>query len=307
MSIKLKQLELSDKDFVVNVTSRFQPYSDYNFLSMWSWDVRNELRIGDLNGNLVVKFNDYVTGDPFYSFLGDKKVGQTAGELLEMAKAEGLKAVLKLVPEECASALDQSRFLVEESRDNFDYIYPLEEIRTYSSNARYRQATASFVRKHGQDVRELYLHDQSTQDMIFKLIDLWVDNKLKKAEQNNRPVAQDEFSNEYEAVRRLFRATVEHLADVKSFGVFVGGQMAGFLIDEKAAPDYCISHFGKVNVAYAGAMQLLMQNSAEAFKRDGVKFYNDEQDLGLDNLRASKSAYGPSKFLKKHTVSLRAR
>ncbi|MFH1170731.1 MAG: hypothetical protein V1704_04200 [Candidatus Vogelbacteria bacterium] len=45
---------------------------------MWSWDVNGEMRISELNGNLVVRFNDYLTGEPFYSFLGDNEVNEMA-------------------------------------------------------------------------------------------------------------------------------------------------------------------------------------------------------------------------------------
>ena len=42
---EFKPLELSDKNDVENFTSKFPPYSDFNFVSMWCWDIKEEMRI----------------------------------------------------------------------------------------------------------------------------------------------------------------------------------------------------------------------------------------------------------------------
>ena len=41
---QFKKLELSDKEEVEKFTSKFPPYSDFNFVSMWSWDIKGEMR-----------------------------------------------------------------------------------------------------------------------------------------------------------------------------------------------------------------------------------------------------------------------
>lgn len=68
---QFKELELEDKEEIEKFTSKYPPYSDFNFVSMWSWDVRGDMRVSKLNNNLVVRFTDYLTGSPFFSFLGD--------------------------------------------------------------------------------------------------------------------------------------------------------------------------------------------------------------------------------------------
>lgn len=37
---EFKKLELSNKEEIENFTSKFPPYSDFNFVSMWCWDFR---------------------------------------------------------------------------------------------------------------------------------------------------------------------------------------------------------------------------------------------------------------------------
>lgn len=68
---KFKHIELIDKEEIEQITHKYPPYSDFNFVSMWSWDIKGEIRISKLNNNLVVRFTDYLSGNPFFSFLGD--------------------------------------------------------------------------------------------------------------------------------------------------------------------------------------------------------------------------------------------
>ena len=77
-----KKLELTDKKEVEKITFKFPPYSDFNFTNMWSWNLKNEMGLSILNDNLVVKFIDYVNGQPFLSFLGDNLVNETVRELI---------------------------------------------------------------------------------------------------------------------------------------------------------------------------------------------------------------------------------
>lgn len=67
---QFKLIELSDKGSVEKVTQKYLPYSDFDFISMWCWNIKGKIKISKLNNNLVVRFTDYLSGNPFFSFLG---------------------------------------------------------------------------------------------------------------------------------------------------------------------------------------------------------------------------------------------
>ncbi|OGY35168.1 MAG: hypothetical protein A3E36_00640 [Candidatus Andersenbacteria bacterium RIFCSPHIGHO2_12_FULL_45_11b] len=71
---EFKPLEMTDREEIIGYTSKFLPYSDFNFTSMWSWDIDGKIMVSELNGNLVVNFSDYVTSEPFYSLIGDNDI-----------------------------------------------------------------------------------------------------------------------------------------------------------------------------------------------------------------------------------------
>src|ERR1035437_4583862 len=114
---EFKILELSDKKNVEKFTLKYPPYSDFNFAGTWSWDIRGQMKISQLNGNYVIRFIDYLTGGPFYTFLGNKSVNDTAKKILDLSTEEGLRPQLKMVPEDSLKNLDLTKFKIQEDRD----------------------------------------------------------------------------------------------------------------------------------------------------------------------------------------------
>src|SRR6266581_1709860 len=100
-----KKLELSDGPVIRSYTAQFAPFSDFNFGSLWAWDVKDRVKISQLHGNLVVRFENFLSDQPFYSFMGDRALRPTASSLIDLAEAEGLEPRLELVPESAARHL----------------------------------------------------------------------------------------------------------------------------------------------------------------------------------------------------------
>ena len=104
-----KKLELSDKDIVEDFVSKYPPYSDFNFISLWAWDTDSKRMISELNNNLVVYFTDYLSGEPFISFIGTNKVERTSQELITYAQSLGIDPKLRFIPEESVRSLSKSK------------------------------------------------------------------------------------------------------------------------------------------------------------------------------------------------------
>ena len=120
---KFKELQLPDVEDVQRYTAQYAPFSDFNFASLWSWNIDSSVLLSDLNGNLVVRLGDYVTGAVFYSFLGDSRVNDTVEALIDLSSRENLQPRLRLVPEVVAGQLDSDRFSITEDDKHADYIF----------------------------------------------------------------------------------------------------------------------------------------------------------------------------------------
>lgn len=296
---QFKKLELSDKNDIEKITSQYPPYSDFNFTSMWSWDIKEEMRISQLNDNLVARFSDYLTGKPFYSFLGSNKTNETAEALLELSKKERLMAQLKLIPEEIATGLSESKFFVKEDIDNFDYIYTIEDLKNFSDRKfqSKRRARRHFLQAYPNvTIKFIDLSDIKIQEKLLNLYEKWVEFKIKKKK-------NVDARNETAALKKFFLICKQSNFLVN--GVFVNETLVGCSVIESLNSEYTISHFLKADNNYEGIHSFIMQEEMKIISdtMQNKIFFNFEQDLGISGLRASKTSLNPKCFLKKFTIA----
>lgn len=295
---QFKKLEISDKTDVEKFTSKYPPYSDFNFVSLLSWNIKDEMRLSVLNDNLVVHFNDYLTGKLFYSFLGDNKINETVEELLELSKKEGLEPKIKLVSEISIKNIDRKKYQVEEDPNNYDYIYKNENLANFSGekfkNKRclLKKFEASYLDSHILISSDI---DDKTKEDIFRLDKKWAQDKVGK-------MMDFDIKNEIQAVKNFF-ISLPDLTDSKFLFLclYINTELIGFSISSIINQDYILCHFSKGNTKYSGVYEYMLKKYGE----NAVKishFMNYEQDLGLPGLRFSKNSFRPVSFLKKYVI-----
>jgi len=295
-----KILELSDKEEIASFTSGESPYSDFNFNSLWSWDVSNERMVSKLNGNLVIQFTDYVSEALFYSFIGTHEPEDTSLSLIAHAEENGISPVLRLVPEGAIGAVNSPLLHIREDRDNFDYVYDVQELLSLkgAKHKDTRHLVSKFERAYAGARFEVgELNNSDVQNSIISVLRRWEREKERKAKDYG--LAHEEL-----AIRRLMQSADPGTLLVG--GVFIGDAMIGFSVDEVLPGGYSISHFYKADSSHVGVYEFLNNKMAAHLDCLGITLWNWEQDLGLSNLRHSKMAYRPVRFLKKFCVSATA-
>lgn len=293
-----KNIEISDKTDVEKITSQFAPYSDFDFYSLWSWDVQGIMEISDLNNNLIVKFTDYVSGDFFYSFIGTNKVKETVHELLELSKKEGLKLKLKLIPESVAKELDQKKFKLIESLDHFDYLASVEKLMPHDGTERKLSSRRRLIKKYKEnntiEIKEINIWDKEIENKIRDVYIRW-EIQMQQGLQDVEHLR--------EALNRFFMIPPQN--NIKSFGVFLENELIGYSINSVYDNGYAVGHFQQGDVTkFSGIYALLMHETAPFFNSYGCKFINLEQDLGIMGLRNWKTSMRPVGYLKKFEIEL---
>ncbi len=292
---QFKSLELTDKEEIEQITSKYPPYSDFNFVSMWSWDVKGEMRISTLHGNLVVLFTDYLSGIPFYSFIGSNRVNETTEELLQLSKKEGLEVKLRLITEESVKEMDHLKFSPEEDRDDFDYIYNVENlIKMSGGKFETKRRHFKFFKKTFQhEVKILDLNSSSIKDEFMDLFKDWAEDKGR--------TSSEYFKNELAALSRFLSST--ETIDFFAIGIYVENRLISASITENTHSVYNIGHFQKsLTSSYKGLNDYLINELAKMLNERKIQYMNCEQDLGIPGLRESKESYLPCAFLKKYSV-----
>lgn len=291
-----KKVQITDREAVETHTNRCDPYSDFNFTSLWAWDTSGERMISECNGNLVVRFTDYSTHEPFMSFFGTNETEQTARMLIDYSKAEGLTTTLKLVPEVSIEDIRSSVLKVVEDRDNFDYVYSIPKLASLRGNKYMskRGMTNKFRHMYPETRTEfINLADMHAQENIRNIIDVWEKKKLDEKKKY-------EVENERAATMRLCETADSH--ELIATGVFIKNAMVAFSIEELLPDGYAICHFWKADSDHAGIFDFLMQEKAKHLETLGIAYINYEQDLGIFALRRAKNSFRPIHFLKKYTV-----
>lgn len=292
---QFKKLELSDWEAVEDLTRQFPPYSDFNFTSLWAWDINGGRTASLLNDNLVIRFTDYDTLDPFYSFLGSHDQARTAHTLILQAKNEGISPVLRLVPHTSVHQIEDVQLQITADQNHFDYLYLTEMIASLQGN-QYKSKRKSynrFVEEYPEARFEvLSLHDPLVQEQIVSVIHDWERQRLTDHKESK-------IEHEEMAIRKLFISSTNSL--------FIGAimhksKMIAFTVEELVSPTCSIGHFWKADTAYHGLYDYLAREMARYLRENDVLYWNWEQDLGITTLRSSKSSYRPSDFLKKFTV-----
>jgi len=288
-----KKLEFSDKEDIEKITSKFLPYSDFNFTSMWVWDIHHHVMISRLNKNLVVIFNDYMSDDLFLSFLGKEKILDTISKLIRYSKENYKNNKLKLISEESSNLLSKNDFNIISDRDSFDYIYSVSELS--NMNNWNDKSIGKTIKKFIKLFPNYVVTESSILEIsrieYLKFFTMWADNKN----------IDDIFElNEYKAFERLLQLKDKN---IKFISLYLDGILIGFNVYEILSKDHAISHFSKINTKnHQYATPVLNWEEAKILNKHGVKYFNWEQDLGIAGLRYSKEKYKPSSFLKKYIV-----
>lgn len=292
---EFKKLELTDKKDVEKFTSKFPPYADFNFFNLWVWDLKGEMGFSILNGNLVVKFTDYLNGHPLLSFFGENKVNDTAKELIIFSEKKYKTGILKLVPETTARLLDKAEFEIISDVDSRDYIYSVSHLASMDiwSQSTISKGIRRFIKRYSDYV----IKEQSFSDILkeeyLKMFKKWSENKN---------ILNYPELNEYKAFERSFQIKDKN---IRVISLYVKGVLVGFSLFEILLNGYALSHFAKADVSYhASVYDVLDWEEAKLLKKQGIKYYNWEQDLGLIGLRKAKMKYKPDLFLNKFIIKI---
>jgi uncharacterized protein len=288
-----KKIELIDKKDVEKFTSKFPPISDFNFYNIWAWDLKGEMGLSVLNDNLAVKFTDYLNGQPLLSFLGINKINETTRELIKFSENNYKNNVLKLIPEIVVDLLDKSEFEAISDKDSRDYVYSVPHLATmnvWHQNSLSKEIRL-FVKKYSDYIVKQNSILEISADEYLELFKTWSENKK----------IENFFElNEYKAFKRMFQINDEK---VKITSLYVKDVLIGFSLFEILTDDYLICHFAKADISYHPSVYAVLNfEEAKILDKQGIKYYNWQQSLGIKGLEQSKMKYKPVSFMNKFII-----
>ena len=294
---KFDRLAFKHKQEVEKIISPFPPYSDYNFSSIWSYNVDKDVEISTLHGNLILSFRDYITNAPFHSFIGTHNIKNTIDTLLKHTQSYMKLPYIKLIPEIVVTSNRsiQSHFLITEDPDNHDYVVLLDDLSNTSGriNSDKRREINKLHRIHsGIEHRVLNLSNKKIHEDLYRIFLVWAQQKK---------LLDTDSQHEFIAMQRLL--SFIPATQLVCIGIYKQEPLIAFSISEKITNEYAIGHFMKADFTHDGVYEYLRTVTATYLKSLGCIYLNCEQDLGKPGLRQSKQAMKPTHFLKKYIIS----
>jgi len=285
-------IDFKDKDEIASFTRKYDTYSDYSFVNLFTWNTNDRAGISWLNGNLVIKLPDYLIKDKYiYLLIGDRNIDETVAILI---KEFGR---LDLIPKFIIENLSHPEiYAIAEDRDSFDYVYRVEDIANLSGK-RYKNKRNALnnTLQELNNILELSSTSELSQSVINEIIgvkELWETQTSQSSEM---------IDSESTALKRLFENFEEFELQVTLCRL--DGKLNGFTIYEVVNDTYAICHFEKsINTEFEG-LGVVLANKAAKSLLGKTEFVNWEQDLGIPGLRKSKRSYNPSHFQRKYWVS----
>ena len=222
----------------------------------------------------------------------DKAMKFVFNQFVQANKKIHLKAVNKEIVEYLGEQYPD-RFEYIEERDNFDYIYDGESLRTLAGrkNHKKRNHLNSFIKEFGERTEYKTLEKSDFHDCL-NLIKEW---EIRKDSDG------DELYDDYEAVEKIFSNYDKLKESIKVGGIYIDSKLQAFSIGEMINKDMAVVHVEKANADIRGLYPYINQQFLVNEFND-AKLINREEDLGIEGLRKAKLSYHPVKLVEKYTV-----
>jgi hypothetical protein len=209
----------------------------------------------------------------------------------------GVKLKLYLVDEHTKNILNlpKDKFLVEEERDYFDYLYNAKELMALSGKKYHKKKNHvnGFLKEYENRYR-VKIADKSDVESIKEFLIKW----------HNKRNIIDEYNRDDYELKGIFYV-LEHcdMLKYKMLLVYVDDVIEGFTLgtylrEEKTA----YIHVEKANPDIRGLYAFINREFLKNCFSE-AEYVNREDDMGLEGLRKAKLSYNPIELIKKYTIT----
>lgn len=289
--------EVSSNSFAL-ITKRHLPHASFNHTNVHAWDLNNNRQVSSLNGNLLLLRSDYETGEKFLCMLGTNNITDTLEQIRSFVVEHGISDELRLIPDEGIDEFLELGLQIWEDPDNHEYIYSLSDLGQRAGGKLHKknQASRNFERLYPHVIFKQYdARDAEFQKHAIGIFKRWEQRKFACDK-------ECDVTDEETALRRLLQSPNANNLVVSC--LYDADTMIGLSIDELVHDNYVIGHFVKADTTYKGVYEFLNEKTARHLLSLGAKFWNWQQDLGIEGLRQLKQSYHPTHILKKHRVKV---
>ncbi|MFA7401324.1 MAG: phosphatidylglycerol lysyltransferase domain-containing protein [Bacteroidales bacterium] len=270
---------------------------NWSFSNMILWEEAFHPHYAFINDMLILAVMKDKT-KPIFNFpIGNGNVKETIDHLLAYTKQAGMAFRMANLTDEMKSIIEESypqQFNFEERRDQFDYIYKVEDL-LYLKGKKYqakRNHINKFIKSYNYHYSPLTTKDVAEcwemQNQWIEENDCGGDNCLMELEHCAVKIALELFD-------RL---------NMKGGVLRIDNRVVAFTLGQALNANVFDVQIEKALKQYHGAYPMINQQFVE-HEMQNYLYVNREEDLNEPGLRQAKLSYHPTLLLKKYVATLK--
>lgn len=272
---------------------------EYNFANIYLWSRAYPQKIARFGDRLLVRIEGALGLSYLYP-AGSGPLAPAVDALATDAAEQGKTLTLVCVTEEQKAALEEAcpgRFQFEEDRDGFDYLYDINRLADLPGKKLH--AKRNHIRRFDDQFPD-WLLEEVTPANVPECVEL---------ERQWAAIRQEEAGEDVEAITEETVAVIEALYHMDKLGlegalIRADGSPIAFSLGGFITPECFDVNFEKSFGDVQGAYPAINREMARLIRsrHPEVKWFNREDDLGLEGLRRAKLSYYPDILLAKYTA-----
>lgn len=288
---EFKDVDLSLQEIFNGFLSRHPlEASEYNFTNIFAFRKAYSFKVSLLYDNLIILRNSKPVS--IFCPVGSSRIPEVFKPLFSYLRTRTKDPFLERVPESFVKKYlkNNQHFIIQEERDNFDYVYHVKELAQLRGNKFHDKKNK--INKFKSIYK--YQYQTLTPDIIEECIE-FEDDWCEKRDCGKFPGLEKEQC-----------AILEMLNNFSALNIIGGiirvdNRIVALTLGEKFLKDTIVIHIEKANADIPGLYQVINQEFLKHEAGDCI-YVNREQDLGVDGLRQSKMSYNPLTFVKKFKI-----
>ncbi|MDD4046731.1 MAG: phosphatidylglycerol lysyltransferase domain-containing protein [Tissierellia bacterium] len=293
-----KKIELEDKEWIVPILRESVISGCHqNFGNLFAWREINDTKVAKVNDFLVAKQFISNVKDIYLYPMGKGDVKPVIEEIIRSVDKNLIFAGLS--PEE-ANEMDElypGRFIYDQVRDDYDYIYLLEKMVSLKGKKLHRKRNHlnAFIRNN----------------LVWTFETITEENKAECIEMNKKwcidiGCKDDKSLMDENCATKYFLKYFNEL-ELQGGLIRVDNEVVAYTIGEVLNTDTYVVHIEKAFKDVQGAYPMINQQFAAWVqeKYPHLIYINREEDMGMEGLRKAKLSYYPDKMAVKYRAVLK--
>ncbi len=302
--LELNDITLDKKELIDGFLKRRKSRnSEFSFSYLYMWRKSYDMKYA-ITDDMLCILPKHTGGPRSASFpIGfenpdgtSRSIKKFVETLLEYFKESGEEPLIHLYDEGTMELLVKEfpdKFIITEDRNNFDYVYRVDELTKLSGKKFHSKKNhMNKFKKMYPDWEYCRLSPENNGECMA-LFDEWQTDKGWEAESiGEEREALCEFLNNRDALGYI------------GGGIRVGGRLVAFSFGEALGADTAVIHFEHVDPNCEGAFAIINQQFLE-HEWQNYTYVNREEDMGIPGMRKAKESYHPAFMIKKYVATLK--